>query len=56
VVDLVVRVAALAAAHPEIAGLDCDPLVAGTDGAVVAGARIRVAPAPAPRPFGALDR
>jgi acyl-CoA synthetase (NDP forming)/RimJ/RimL family protein N-acetyltransferase len=56
VADVVARVAALAAAHPEIAELDCDPLVAGPDGAVVAGARVRLAAAPAARPFGALDR
>jgi acyl-CoA synthetase (NDP forming) len=56
VADVVARVAALAAAHPEIAELDCDPLIAGERGAVVADARVRLASAPEPRPFGALDR
>ena len=42
--DVVVRVAALAAAHPEIAELDCNPLIAGPHGAVVVDARVRVAP------------
>ena len=54
--DVVAPVAALAAAHPEIAELDCNPLVAGPDGAVIVDARIRLAPAPARAPVGALDR
>jgi acyl-CoA synthetase (NDP forming) len=35
--DAVVRLGALAAAHPEIAELDCNPVIAGPDGAVVVG-------------------
>jgi acetyl coenzyme A synthetase (ADP forming)-like protein len=54
--DIVTRVAALAAAHPEIAELDCNPVIAGPDGAVIVDARIRLAPAPARAPVGALDR
>ena len=54
--DVLLRVSALAAAHPEIAELDCNPLIAGPLGAFVADARIRVAPARPPRPFPALDR
>jgi acyl-CoA synthetase (NDP forming) len=54
--DVLLRVSALAAAHPEIAELDCNPLQAGPRGAVVLDARIRVAPVPTPRPFPALDR
>jgi acetyl coenzyme A synthetase (ADP forming)-like protein len=54
--DVLLRVSALGAAHPEIAELDCNPLMAGPDGAVVLDARIRVTPPPAPRPFPALDR
>ena len=54
--DIVTRVAALAAAHPEIAELDCNPVVAGPDGAVIVDARIRLAPAPARAPVGALNR
>ena len=54
--NIVERVAALAAAHPEIAELDCNPVVAGPDGAVIVDARIRLAPAPARPPVGALNR
>jgi len=54
--DVLVRVAALAAAHPEIAELDCNPLRVSPAGAVVLDARIRVAAPPAARPFPALDR
>ena len=54
--DALLRISALAAAHPEIAELDCNPLCAGPDGATVVDARVRVAPAPPPRPFPALDR
>jgi len=54
--DVLLRVSVLGAAHPEIAELDCNLLLAGPDGAVVLDARIRVA-APRPsRPFPALDR
>ncbi len=54
--DVLLRVSALGAAHPEIAELDCNPLLAGPDGAVVLDARIRVVAPPPPRPFPALDR
>ena len=54
--DIVTRVAALAAAHPEIAELDCNPVVAGPNGAVIVDARIRLAPPPARPPVGALHR
>jgi acetyl coenzyme A synthetase (ADP forming)-like protein len=54
--DVLVRVSALGAAHPEIAELDCNPLLAGPDGAVVLDARIRVTAPPPARPFPALDR
>jgi acyl-CoA synthetase (NDP forming) len=54
--DIVTRVAALAAAHPEIAELDCNPVVAGPNGAVIVDARIRLAPPPARPPVGALNR
>ena len=42
--DLLVRLGALAAAHPEIAELDCNPVVVGPRGASVLDARVRVAP------------
>ena len=54
--DIVARVAALAAAHPEIVELDCNPVIAGPDGAVIVDARIRLAPAPPRPPAGALNR
>jgi acyl-CoA synthetase (NDP forming) len=54
--DVLLRVSALAAAHPEIAELDCNPLHAGPDGVVVLDARIRVAAPPPARPFPSLDR
>jgi acyl-CoA synthetase (NDP forming) len=54
--SIVERVAALAAAHPEIAELDCNPVVVGPQGAVIVDARIRLAPAPARPPVGALNR
>ena len=54
--DVVVRVAALAAAHPAIAELDCNPLIAGSDGAVIVDARVRLQAAEAEPPPGTLDR
>jgi acyl-CoA synthetase (NDP forming) len=54
--DVVVRVAALVAAHPEIAELDCNPVIVSPDGAIVVDARVRIeAPRP-PRPYPSLDR
>lgn len=47
--DVLLRVSAMVEAHPEIAELDCNPLVAGPDGAVIVDARVRVEVArPAP--------
>jgi acyl-CoA synthetase (NDP forming)/RimJ/RimL family protein N-acetyltransferase len=52
--DVVLRLSALVDAHPEIAELDCNPVIAHPDGAVVVDARVRVVhPAP-PRPTPAL--
>jgi acyl-CoA synthetase (NDP forming)/RimJ/RimL family protein N-acetyltransferase len=56
VVDVIVRVSALAAAHPEIAELDCNPVVAGTAGAIVVDARVRLERPDPPQLYGALDR
>jgi acyl-CoA synthetase (NDP forming) len=54
--DILVRIAAMAAAHPEIAELDCNPVLVGPAGATVVDARVRVA-APGPvRPYPSLDR
>jgi acetyl coenzyme A synthetase (ADP forming)-like protein len=54
--DVLVRVAALAAAHPEIAELDCNPVLVGPDGAIVVDARVRIEPSRPPRPYPSLDR
>lgn len=52
--DLVTRLGALAAAHPEVVELDCNPVMVLERGAVVVDARVRVAP-PGPRlPWPAL--
>ena len=52
--DLVTRLGALAAAHPEVVELDCNPVMVLEHGAVVVDARVRVAP-PGPRlPWPAL--
>jgi acetate---CoA ligase (ADP-forming) len=54
--DVLLRISALAAAHPEIVELDCNPVLVGTSGATVVDARVRVAPPPPPRPYPSLDR
>ena len=52
--DVLVRLGALAAAHPEVIELDCNPVIVNPRGAVVVDARVRVAP-PGPRtPWPAL--
>jgi acyl-CoA synthetase (NDP forming) len=54
--DIAVRVGLLADAHPAIAELDLNPVMAGPDGAPVVDARVRVAP-PAVQPvFPAVGR
>jgi acyl-CoA synthetase (NDP forming) len=54
--NVLLRLSALAAARPEIAELDCNPVIVSVQGAVVVDARIRLA-TPAPRrPYAALDR
>jgi acetate---CoA ligase (ADP-forming) len=52
--DVVVRIGALAAAHPTVAELDLNPVVVSPDGAVAVDARVRVAPVAPPAPFPAL--
>ena len=49
--DVLLRVSALVEAHPEIAEMDLNPVMAAPDGATVVDARIRVE-APAPRAAG----
>ena len=47
------RLSALADNHPQLAELDCNPVIVSENGAVVVDARIRIAPAPTIRPLGA---
>lgn len=49
--ELVLRVGALAYAHPEIVEMDCNPVIVLQRGALVVDARIRVEVAPAPPPI-----
>jgi pimeloyl-ACP methyl ester carboxylesterase len=59
VVDLsgeLLRVGALAEAHPEIAELDCNPVKALPEGVVVVDARVRVEAASPPPPLAARRR
>jgi len=42
--DALIRLSALVQAHPEIAELDANPLLASHSGALIVDARIRVAP------------
>ena len=51
--ELVLRISKLAEDHPEIAEMDCNPVIVSATGAVVVDARIRVATAPRVRPLGA---
>jgi acyl-CoA synthetase (NDP forming)/RimJ/RimL family protein N-acetyltransferase len=52
--DVLLRLAALADAHPEIVELDCNPVVVAERGATVVDARVRVAPPPPRTPWPAL--
>jgi acetyl coenzyme A synthetase (ADP forming)-like protein len=54
--ELLLRVAALVEAHPQLAELDCNPVLALADGAVVVDARVRVEAASPPAPLGARRR
>ena len=51
--DVLLRVSALAENHPEIAEMDCNPVIVTAAGAVVVDARVRVAAAPPKPPLGA---
>jgi acyl-CoA synthetase (NDP forming) len=48
--ELLLRVSALVDAHPELVEMDCNPVVAGPDGAVVVDARVRVEAVAPPGP------
>jgi acetate---CoA ligase (ADP-forming) len=52
--QVLLALSALVEAHPEIAELDANPLLAGPDGAVIVDARIRLQPPVPARPLGAL--
>ncbi len=52
--DVLERVSAMVEAHPEIVELDCNPLIATPDGAVIVDARLRVEAAPARLPVSSL--
>ena len=53
--DVLLRVSAMVEAHPEIVELDCNPLIAGPEGAVIVDARVRVETAAPPRPMPSLE-
>ncbi len=53
--DVLLRVSAMVEVHPEIVELDCNPLIAGTDGVVIVDARVRVESAAPPRPMPSLE-
>ena len=48
--DLLVRISALVEAHPQIAELECNPVVVTPSGAAVVDVRARVHPVPARPP------
>ncbi len=52
--DLLLRLSALVEAHPEVAELDANPVVASPSGALIVDARIRLAAVPAPAPLPSL--
>jgi acetate---CoA ligase (ADP-forming) len=52
--DVLLRVGALVEAHPEIAELDCNPLIAGPQGALIVDARVRVEATGPPPPVPSL--
>ena len=54
--DAILRISAMVEAHPEIAELDCNPLVARPDGAVVVDSRVRLHYAPPAPPLPSVGR
>jgi acyl-CoA synthetase (NDP forming) len=52
--DVLLRVNAMVQAHPEIAEMDCNPLIATPQGAVIVDARVRVEPADPPPPVPSI--
>ena len=53
--QLLMGVSALVEAHPEIAELDLNPVVASPDGALIVDAQVRVEAVSAPSPVPSLD-
>jgi acyl-CoA synthetase (NDP forming) len=53
--DVLLRVSALVEAHPEIAELDLNPVVASPEGALILDARVRVEAAPPVPPMPSLE-
>jgi acetyl coenzyme A synthetase (ADP forming)-like protein len=51
--DVLVRISALSEDHPNVAELDCNPVVVNASGAIVVDARVRIEPAAPRRPLGA---
>jgi acetate---CoA ligase (ADP-forming) len=52
--DVIVRLGGLAAAHPEVVELDCNPVIVGECGAAIVDARIRVSRPPPRIPWPAV--
>jgi acyl-CoA synthetase (NDP forming) len=52
--SVLLRVSAMVEAHPEIVELDCNPLIARPDGALIVDARVRIEAAPPPPPVPSL--
>jgi acetyl coenzyme A synthetase (ADP forming)-like protein len=52
--DVLLRVSAMVEAHPEIVELDCNPLIATPDGAVIVDMRVRLETAAPPPPLPSL--
>jgi acetyl coenzyme A synthetase (ADP forming)-like protein len=51
--EILLRVGALVEAHPEIAEMDCNPVIVSPEGAMVVDARVRVESPPPPLPLAA---
>jgi acetate---CoA ligase (ADP-forming) len=54
--ELILRVSALVDTHPELVEMDCNPVMATPEGAVIVDARVRVQPAPPKRPWAGVRR
>ena len=52
--EVLLRLSALVEAHPEVAELDANPVIARPDGALIVDARVRVAPVAPRRPLPSL--